>query len=76
MRPCSLSEDKACSRVNLVANGQTGALFLLSVIVVGAFFVGVPDIKRCWVSTGRFSAKASWLDSAFYTYPAVNRRLY
>jgi hypothetical protein len=32
--------------VNLVAKGQTGALFLLSVIDEEAFFVGIPDIKR------------------------------
>jgi hypothetical protein len=36
----------ACSRTGLVEKGRTGALILLSVIVVEAVMVGLPDMKR------------------------------
>ena len=60
MCPCSISEDRACSREYRVAKGQTGALFLLSVIGVVAFFVGLPDIRWGGVLNGRVDYKASW----------------
>ena len=44
--PLSMRMASACSSTGRVEKGQTGDLFLLSVIVVEALMIGLPCMKR------------------------------